>query len=159
MRTACEGPFRLMLLIALMTAGCHRGGDVAQSNQPVIAFVAASTGDAVTDIASAFHSKHKIEVKVNADDSSKLALQITQQAPAHVFLSANEKWADYVKEKGFALETTLLLGNTLVIVVPKGNPAGIHDAQDLAKPSLNRLASAGSTVPAGIYARQALKKS
>src|SRR5262249_54167719 len=80
-----------------------------------------------------------------------------QEAPAQLFLSANEKWADFVKEKGFVQETKLLLGNSLVIVTPKGNPAGIYKADDLMKTSLNRLAVAGPTVPAGIYARQALK--
>jgi len=122
-------------------------------------FVAASTKDAVKEIAAAFTSEKNVEVKINADDSSKLATQIVQDAPAHIFLSANEKWADFVKEKGFAQETTLLLGNSLVIVTPKGNPAGIRRAEDLTKASLQRLAVAGPTVPAGIYARQALKKS
>src|SRR5262249_39692630 len=134
------------------------GGDSPKANEPVSAFVAASTKDAVQEIASLFQAEKTVEVKINSDDSSKLATQIVQEAPAHVFLSANEKWVDFITEKGFAQVTAPLLGNLLVIVTPKGNPAKIRTAADLANASLERLAVAGPTVPAGIYARQALKK-
>jgi molybdate transport system substrate-binding protein len=120
--------------------------------------VAGSTKDAVQEVANALKTEKLIEAKINADDSSKLATQIAQDAPAHLFLSANEKWAEYVKEKGYAQETTLILGNSLVIVTPKGNPAGITKADDLTKISVKRVAVAGPTVPAGIYAREAFKK-
>jgi molybdate transport system substrate-binding protein len=124
----------------------------------VLALVAASTKDAVQEIASAFAEEGGAEVRISADDSSRLAQQITEGAPAHLYLSANEKWADFVQEKGFAQESTLLLGNTLVIVVPRGNPARVHRPQDLTRPAVKRLAVAGPTVPAGLYARQALRK-
>ena len=128
---------RLLLVAILIAAvsGCKRGADVphAQEHRPVVAFVAASTVDAVKEIAAEFGKDKKAEIKINADDSSKLAMQIGEDAPAHVFLSANEKWADFVKDKGFAQETKVLLGNALVIVVPKGNPAS-QGAQGLDEP-------------------------
>jgi molybdate transport system substrate-binding protein len=128
-----------------------------QVRELVTVFVAASTRDAVTEIAVAFRNETRTEVRISADDSSKLAMQIVEKAPAQLFLSANEKWADYVKDKGFACETKLLLGNALVLVVPKGNPAGVQSAQDLINATVNHIALAGPSVPAGIYARQALK--
>jgi molybdate transport system substrate-binding protein len=146
------------LLLALLMFGCTRGNDTPSAGGPVVAFVAASTKDAVQEVASAFTAEKQTDVKINADDSSKLAMQIAEEAPAHVFLSANEKWANFVSEKGFADKTTLLFGNALVIVTPKGNPAGVHSAADLLNTALKRVAVAGPTVPAGIYARQALKK-
>jgi molybdate transport system substrate-binding protein len=144
-------------LLVTVLVGCSQSADTPKANEPVVIFAAASTKDAVQEIASSFRRETNAEVKINADDSSKLAMQITQEAPAHLFLSANEKWADYVNEKGFAHETVLLLGNSLVIVTPTGNPAGIAKPEDLTKASMKRLAVAGPTVPAGIYARQALK--
>src|SRR5262245_52285632 len=140
----------LVFLIAAGIVGCTRGSDTPKGSEQVMAFVAASTKDAVQEVADAFMTEKNIDVKINADDSSKLATQISQDAPAHVFLSANEKWADFVKEKGYAQETTLLLGNSLVIVTPKGNPAGVANADDLTKTGVNRVAVAGPTVPAGI---------
>jgi molybdate transport system substrate-binding protein len=123
----------------------------------VLALVAASTKDAMREIAAAFAQDRGGEVRISADDSSKLAQQIVEGVPADLYLSANEKWADFVKEKGLAEESTLLLGNSLVIVVPRGNPAAVHKPQDLTRSEVKRLAVAGPTVPAGIYARQALR--
>jgi molybdate transport system substrate-binding protein len=152
------------LVLALL--GCGRGGEPANNkvgDKPstegpnvVVAFVAASTKDAVQEIADRFVEANKVDVKINADDSSKLALQITQEAPADLFLSANEKWAEYVQAKGFAKESKILLGNSLVLVVPTGNPAGVKRPEDLVRERVKRVAVAGPTVPAGIYARQAL---
>jgi molybdate transport system substrate-binding protein len=133
----------------------HNGGS---SQAAVMCAVAASTKDALQDAANAFTADTGIDVKLNADDSSKLAAQITHDAPADSFLSANEKWAEFVKDQGFAAESVPLLGNQLVIVVPKGNLAAIAKPQDLAKPSVKRVAVAGPTVPAGMYARQALTR-
>ena len=160
MQASCSSRARnlLSVLLVLSVFGCQRGDNAPKAAEPIVAFVAASTKDAVQEIAAAFKEEKKIAVKINADDSSKLALQIVQDAPAQIFLSANEKWADFVKEKGFAQDTTLLLGNSLVIVVPTGNPAKVHNPEDLARPAVKRLAVAGPTVPAGIYARQSLEK-
>jgi molybdate transport system substrate-binding protein len=124
----------------------------------VLALVAASTKDAIQEIAAAFAQEGNGEVRISADDSAKLARQIAEGAPAHLYLSANDKWADFVTEKGFAQESTLLLGNSLVIVVPTGNPAGVREPRDLTRPEVKRLAVAGPAVPAGLYARQALRK-
>src|SRR5262249_54132984 len=121
------------------------------------ALVAASTKDAIQEIATLFGENTKTEVRIIADDSSKLAAQIVNGAPAHLFLSANEKWADFVADKGYEHERVPLLGNTLVIVVPKGNPGGVSRPEDLLRAEVKKIALAGPTVPAGIYARQALK--
>ena len=147
-----------LLLIGLLTVGCNRGAESPQAREQVIAFIAASTKDAVEEIADTFKKEKGVPVIINADDSSKLATQIAQDAPAQLYLSANEKWADFVKDKGYVEEVKLLLGNDLVIVVPQGNPAGIKRPEDLTKAKVKRVAVAGPTVPAGIYARQALKK-
>jgi molybdate transport system substrate-binding protein len=144
--------------------GCSRTPDgSAPSTNParsgtVLALVAASTKDAVQEIAAKFRQETGIEVKINADDSSKLATQIVNDAPGDIFLSANEKWAAFVKDKGFGQEIRPLLGNSLVIVVPRGNPAKVTKPDDLNLPAVKRIAVAGPTVPAGIYARQALTK-
>jgi molybdate transport system substrate-binding protein len=148
-------------LIAIL--GCAQNPNESK-NKPdpsqtlVVCAVAASTKDALQEAAAALTPNSGIEIKLNADDSSKLAAQITNDAPADLFLSANEKWAEFVRDKGFAAESTPLLGNRLVIVVPKENPAGVAKPDDLTKPGVRRVAVAGPTVPAGIYARQALTR-
>src|SRR5262249_34811402 len=79
-------------------------------------------------------------------------------APADLFLSANAKWADEVAKGGQAAESARLLTNQLVIVVPKGNPANVHDPKDLLSDRVKKLALAGEQVPAAMYAEQALTK-
>jgi len=153
---------RLTLGIAVFVLGCGKVADGPKSGQAssdsATAFVAASTRDAIREVADAFTKKHGSEVKLHAAAASKLAMQIVQGAPADLFLPANQEWADYVREKGLVQETRLLLGNTLVLVVPKGNPAGITRPADLTKLAVKRLALAGPSVPVGNYGRQALKK-
>jgi len=147
-----------MAAVAAVMAGCVSGTQPPGKDQgPLRVLVAASTKDAAEEVTQAFAKDENIPVTVSADDSSRLATQIVNGAPAHLFLSANEKWADLVRDKGFATESRALLGNTLIIVVPKGNPAGVRTPEDLVGPKVKRIALGGPTVPAGIYARQALK--
>jgi len=145
----------LAALTTLALWGCGQGTATPRAG-PVLALVAASTREAVQEIAAAFTRETGCPVKLNADDTSKLATQIVNGAPADLFLFANEKWSDFVKDSGFVLESRRLLGNTLVLVVPQGNPAKVARPEDLTAAAVRKVALAGPTVPAGIYARQAL---
>jgi molybdate transport system permease protein len=140
-------------LAVLGTVGCARSRD---PQAPVLILAAASTRDAVQEIAADFTQQTGVGVQVSPEDSGKLATQIAHGAPADLFLSANEKWADYVRDQGLALEMKPLLGNNLVLIVPQGNRARVHAPEDLTGTAVKRVALAGPTVPAGIYARQAL---
>jgi len=145
-------------LVLLSGLACSKQGRDHQAQEPVRVFVAASTKEAVEEVAGLFTKDAGFEVKIVAESSSKLATQIVHDAPGDLFLSANEKWADYVKEKGYAQDTRLLLTNSLVLVVPKGNPARVSKPADLTGEAVKHVALAGEAVPAGIYGRQALKK-
>jgi molybdate transport system substrate-binding protein len=128
------------------------------ANEPksITVYVAASTQDAVKAAAESFQRDTGVEVKISAAGSNTLANQIVNGAPAELFLSADEEWADFVKEKGFAAQTKQLLGNRLVLAVPQKNPAGVKTPEDLLSPKVERVALAGENVPAGIYAKQSL---
>lgn len=129
---------------------------VAPRSTTVLCLNAASTKDALKELGESFKKETTITVSFSPEDSSKLANQIAEGAPADVFLSANEKWADFVKEKGLSETTTPLLGNALVIIVPKGNAAKVTKPEDLKSPAVKHIAVAGPTVPAGIYAKASL---
>ncbi len=123
----------------------------------VLLLAAASAIDAATELAAAFEKKTGVRVRVSTGASNALAAQIIAGVPGEVFLSANPKWAGAVEEKGLALESRPLLTNRLVIVVPKGNPAGVASPADLLGAKVRRVALAGEKVPAGMYAEQALR--
>jgi molybdate transport system substrate-binding protein len=52
--------------------------------------------------------------------------------------------------------SNVFLTNQLVVVLPKGNPAGMTTLEDLGKPGL-KLVLAAEEVPAGKYAREVLE--
>jgi molybdate transport system substrate-binding protein len=88
--------------------------------------------------------------------SNTLAAQIQQGAPADVFASANMTLPNQLYAKGLCSKPVVLTRNTLVIVVPKSNPAGIKSVYDLATPGI-KLDVAGPSVPVGGYTLQILK--
>lgn len=150
-----------ILFAALLTIV---GVGSASACEPVSIFAAASTTDAVSDIASAFKEESGCEVTTVFAGSSTLAKQIEAGASAAIFLSANESWMDELDSKGLTVQNTRsdLLANDLVLVAPQGEPLdfAFGDGADLAA-ALDgcRLALANPDgVPAGIYAKQALTK-
>jgi molybdenum ABC transporter molybdate-binding protein len=74
-----------------------------------------------------------------------------------VFASANTTIPAQLYAQGVVEKPVVFTRNTLVIVVPKSNPAGIHSIYDLAKPGL-KLDIANSAVPVGSYTVQVLNQ-
>src|SRR5262249_16136830 len=88
--------------------------------------------------------------------SNALAAQIQQGAPADVFASANTALPNQLYAKGLCSKPVLFTRNTLVGVVPKDNPEGIHSIYDLTRRGL-QVVVAGPGVPVGSYTVQVLK--
>jgi len=88
--------------------------------------------------------------------SNTLAAQIQQGAPADVFASANTTLPQQLFQKGLCSQPVVFTRNTLVLIVPKANPAGIKSVYDLQKPGI-KLDVAATGVPVGSYTRQILK--
>ena len=119
---------------------------------------AVSTKEVMESLAEQFAKKSKDTIKVNPGSSNSLAGQIIAGAPADLFLSANQEWADKVNQAKLSSQQVKLLTNKLVLIVPKGNLAGVREPKDLAKAEVKKIALAGEKVPAGKYADQALTK-
>jgi molybdate transport system substrate-binding protein len=88
--------------------------------------------------------------------SNTLAAQIQLGAPADVFASANTALPQQLWQMGLCTQPVVFTRNTLVLIVPKSNPAGIHSVYDLQKPGV-KLDVAAPAVPVGSYTRQILK--
>ena len=146
----------LMVLSLLLAASSSRAADVT-------VFAAASLTDAVTELGKAYEAQGKGKIVASFASSSDLARQIERGAPADLFISADQQWADYLDQRGL-LDTPSrldLLRNDLVLVAPAGNAVklaiapGFKLAEALGD---NRLAVGDPDhVPAGIYARQSLQ--
>jgi len=130
----------------------------------VIVFAAASLKNAMDDVTTRYLNQTGKSVTVSYAATSTLAHQIEQGAPADIFFSADEAWMDYVAKRNLIQPDTrrTLLGNQIVLVVPKDSPAtiAIGPGMDLAG-FLGRdghLAMANTdAVPAGKYGKAALQ--
>jgi molybdate transport system substrate-binding protein len=87
--------------------------------------------------------------------SDQLAFQIQQGAPADVFLAASPKYPELLYRQGLVQKPIQFATNTLVLIVPKANPAGIHTAADLTKPGV-KVVIGDLSVPVGAYTRTVL---
>jgi molybdate transport system substrate-binding protein len=145
-----------VVLLALAGAGCQLEGRQASSPKVTIS-LAASAQEPLAELAQRFAQQRGIRVELNTGASSSLANQIVAGAPADLFLSASKQWSDEVAAAGLVVDSCKLVTNRMVLVVPRGNPAGVRDAQELLEPAVRRVALAGENVPAGIYAEQALR--
>ncbi len=146
------------LFITMLVVGCD-SSRVKKSPNQVTVLSAASLSESIREIAVEFEAANPgTRVRISTGPANGLAEQILAGAPADVFLSANEKWADVVVDQGLAIKKVNFLTNRLVLIVPKGNPARIKSINDLTLDRVSKVAMAGVHVPAGTYASQALEK-
>jgi molybdate transport system substrate-binding protein len=90
--------------------------------------------------------------------SNTLALQIREGAPADVFASASPLYTQQLYREGLVERPRTFATNSLVLAVPRRNPARIRTIRDLAKRAKLRLVVAGPKVPIGLYTREVLKR-
>lgn len=161
-------PLRLRpLLGALAWLSAVLAAPATAPAETVTIFAAASTTDAVAEVAEAFAASaggstaRSIRPVVAA--SSTLARQIAHGAPADIFLSANVRWMDYLEEEALIERQSrlTLLSNRLVLAAP-----GDSDLQVTLSPDVDLAAKLGdgrlaigdpAHVPAGVYAQRALE--
>jgi len=116
---------------------------------------AASLTEAFRALARSFEERSPgTGVRLNLAGSPTLVAQVREGAPVDVVALADEVTLRPLVEAGAVETPRIFARNRLVIVVPDGNPRGIHGLADLARPGLV-VALAAPAVPAGRYARQA----
>ncbi|MEY8337161.1 molybdate ABC transporter substrate-binding protein [Lachnospiraceae bacterium 62-35] len=91
------------------------------------------------------------------DSSGKLQIQIEEGMEVDIFMSAASKQMESLEESGLVEEETRMdiLENKIVMIVPKGNKAGLKGFQDIGKAGIIVLGDPES-VPAGQYAKESL---
>jgi molybdate transport system substrate-binding protein len=131
----------------------------AASTGSLTVFAAASLTDAFTGMGTVMQQQNPgLRVTFNFAGSQQLATQIEQGAKADVFASADQRWMDYVRERGLvAAPPREFVRNVLVVIVPRADPGRIHQLQDLSREGV-KLVLAAEAVPAGKYGREVLAK-
>ncbi|HZP12508.1 MAG TPA: molybdate ABC transporter substrate-binding protein [Nevskiaceae bacterium] len=144
------------LLIAILAM------PMAHAEEPVRVFAAASLTNALGDIAKVRRKAGHPAPVISLGASSALAKQIESGAPADVFASADLKWMDYLAEKGKIVPASRrnLLGNSLVLIAPKGKHFTVEMKPefDFGAAFKGKLCTGEpGVVPVGIYAKQSLE--
>ncbi len=131
---------------------------------PVVVFAAASLKNALDAIAGAWQKETGESAKISYAASSALAKQLEADAPADIFISADQDWMNYAASKALIKPESRsdLLGNKLVLIAPKDSTAAIElkPGADLAKALGDGRLAVGNvdSVPAGKYGKAALEK-
>ncbi len=150
-----------LLASACMAPATAPGTRSPSAEPPVQLFAAASATDALSEIRDRYQATTGHSVELTFGASSTLARQIQSGAPADLFLSASTAWADEVERRtGTAMiRRRVLLGNRLVVIAPADSSLELLTLHDLANAEVAVVAIADpDSVPAGIYARQALEQ-
>lgn len=162
-----QRPFRIVRALGaaasacLLLAGCSASStsNAPDGEQPPVDIsisAAASLQRSFNEIAKDFSAAHP-EYRISGiayDGSSTLATQIVEGAAADVFASADQRNMDTVIDAGLGREPAIFATNTLVIAVPKGNPAEVESLQDLAMATTVLCAP---QVPCGSASQQLLE--
>lgn len=145
---------RLLLALSLLATMPAHAANLRVS-------AAASLTDVMHELGDVYQKDTGDTLLFNFGASSTLARQIIEGAPADVFISADELKMDQLAVRGLVIKKSRrsILSNTLVIIVPSDSNLKINSPRDLADPAIRNVAVAEpQTVPAGIYAKEYLRK-
>jgi len=134
------------------------GADALGGGLTIVA--AASLAGAFDELAAAFESAHPgLDVRpIEYDGSSTLATQIIEGRTVDVFASADEASLAKLVDAGLvAAPGRPFATNTLVVIVPAANPAGVTTIADLLEPGV-RLVLCDAEVPCGRASRALLER-
>jgi molybdate transport system substrate-binding protein len=150
----------IAIAASLALTGCGSSKKAATTSTPKVTLTvlaASSLTDIGPKLASEFQASHPgVTIKYSFGGSATLATQITQGAPADVFVSASPATMQTVVTAGDnSGDPKVFVSNQLVIAVAPNNPKGITGLSDLTKPGL-KVVLCAATQPCGTAATKAL---
>ncbi len=124
------GAVAAVLLIAPAMAGC--GGDSGRTKLTV--FAASSLTESFTSLAKAFEKDHPdVDVVLSFGSSTTLAEQVKVGSPADVLATADGTSMGLAEDSGdIDGDAIPFATNTMIVVTPPDNPAGVASIEDLA---------------------------
>lgn len=143
--------FLATALAALLLTACGAAPDTGSTR--LVVFAAASLTAPFTTIGKAFEKAHPgATVVFSFEGSTTLVEQLEQGAPADVLASADTITMDRaVRENLVAGTPQVFATNTMTLIVPAGNPAGITGFDDSLRGT--KLVVCAPAVPCGAAAR------
>jgi molybdate transport system substrate-binding protein len=129
-------PWLAGLLLVGALAACGSGGSGGTERTTLTVYAASSLTSTFQQLGKDFEADHPgVSVTFNFAGSSDLVAQLQEGAPADVFAAADLASMDKLVAAGLAgSDPVLFASNTLEVVVPPDNPAGIGSFADLDQP-------------------------
>lgn len=144
--------FVFVLVLSALGFAC----DADDDRQVLLVYAASSLKDAFEELEEAFERENPgVDIRLNFAGSQVLRLQIEQGAPADVYASANEDHMAALQRAGFMGDASIFASNSLALIVPQENPAGIARFEELS--DAQRLVVGTGNVPVGEYTEALLK--
>lgn len=143
-----------LLMVLLAITGCTE----RTSDKTLTVLAASSLTETFTKLEGLYEAEHEgVDVRISFDSSSTLANQTVEGAPADVLATADDATMRTVREAGVtSSRPEVFATNTMVLVVPAGNPADIREIADLETDSITYVTCAES-VPCGALAKSLLE--
>jgi molybdate transport system substrate-binding protein len=142
-------PALAAIAVAALAVGCGSSSNATSAtaaDAPPIVLAAASLSKVFPTIDAGAH--------FTFGGSGALATDIEQGAPDDVYAAASPKDPALLYAKGLIDKPVPFATNTLVLIVPPGNPAHIGTVDDITKKGV-KIVICNATVPCGDYARTA----
>lgn len=147
-----------LLAMVFALSGCQSTAKEEKKSEPVALTIsaAASLKDAMAEIQALYLKEEpNTTLTLNFGSSGSLAQQIQQGAAVDVFMSASTKDMTTLKDASLLNDDTIknILGNEVVLVVPKDSTTTINDFAQVVDPAIVNIGiGEPTTVPAGQYA-------
>jgi molybdate transport system substrate-binding protein len=153
--------FQFGLAIFLLLSACSPIEKQQTDSVELTISAAASLNEALVDVKKSFEKENpQINLLYNVGGSGTLKQQILQGAPVDLFLSAaHDQFNELIDEGLIDKQNQIdLIGNQLVLITNKENPAELNGFSDLRLAQLKKIAiGIPESVPAGKYAKQTLE--
>lgn len=157
-------------VMAFTAAGCSAQESAETTEQAdkteIVVFAAASMTDTMNEIAEMYKAvEPDVNIVYNFDSSGTLKTQIQEGADCDIFISAAQKQMNQLDINGGDENTEGLdfvdtdtrfdlVSNSVVLITPVGNPAGVESFEDLASDKVSLIALGNSDVPVGQYSEE-----
>lgn len=168
-------------VLAVGLAGCSSSGNAEKGESTententqtegeeseIIVFAAASMTETMNEIAEMYKEvEPNVNIVYNFDSSGTLKTQIQEGADCDIFISAAQKQMNQLDAVNGGEENTEgldfvdsdtrfdIVSNSVVLITPAGNPAGITSFDDVATDKVSLIALGNSDVPVGQYSEE-----
>ena len=160
----------IAVVMAFTAAGCSAQESAETTEQAdkteIVVFAAASMTDTMNEIAEMYKTINPdVDIVYNFDSSGTLKTQIQEGADCDIFISAAQKQMNQLDVNGGEENTEGLdfvdsetrfdlVSNSVVLITPVGNPAGVESFDDVATDKVSLIALGNSDVPVGQYSEE-----